>query len=380
MSKNFDLIIVGAGPAGSAAAFTAAKENISVLLLEKHPQIGVPVVCAEGLSRSTIKDYLDIKPEWISRKLSGSIIRGPDGDEFKVEFPECGWILNRKIFDPALANMAEARGAVIKTSARAINIENNEVIVNESGEKKRYKFKFLIGADGIASNVGKWMGINTRLNLNDIVVCAQYLIEGIKIESHYTYLIIGEEYAPGGYAWIFPKSDNSANIGLGIAPTKTKKKAKYFLDKWVKKEFVNGKIIEKRFGGVPATILKRFSGKNFFLVGDAARFVNSLNGAGIACSIKSGIIAGKNAVLRLKGEKDYFEKEIKKEILKEIKFHYRIRKAYLKLTDREYKEIFKIAKKIYQGKRINHINMYHLVKETLLSSPRLFYIGFSLLF
>ena len=53
MSNNFDLIIIGAGPAGSAAAFTAAKENISVLLLEEHPKIGIPVVCAEGLSKST---------------------------------------------------------------------------------------------------------------------------------------------------------------------------------------------------------------------------------------------------------------------------------------------------------------------------------------
>ncbi len=380
MSNNFDLIIIGAGPAGSAAAFTAAKENISVLLLEEHPKIGIPVVCAEGLSKSTIKDYLDIKPEWISRNLFGSIIRGPDGEEFKMEFPECGWILNRKIFDPALANMAKAQGAVIKTSAKAINIENDEVIVSESNEKKRYKFKFLIGADGIASNVGKWMGINTRLSLNDIVVCAQYLIEGIKIESQYTHLIIGDEYAPGGYAWIFPKSDNSANIGLGISPVKTKKKAIHFLDKWVKKEFANGKITEKRFGGVPATLLKRFSGKNFFLAGDAARFVNPLNGAGIANAVKSGIIAGKNAVLRLKGKKDYFEAEIKKEILKEIKFHHRIRKAYLKLTDKEYNEIFKIGKKVYEGKRIGHINMYHLVKEIVFSSPRLFYIGFGLLF
>ena len=63
MSKDFDLIIIGAGPAGSSAAFTAAKFGVSVLLLEEHAKVGIPLACAEGLSRSTIKGYLDIKPE-----------------------------------------------------------------------------------------------------------------------------------------------------------------------------------------------------------------------------------------------------------------------------------------------------------------------------
>lgn len=380
MSNNFDLIIIGAGPSGSAAAYTAAKEGISVLLLEEHPKIGIPVVCAEGLSRSTIKDYLELKPEWISQDLSGSIIRGPDNEEFKIEYPKCGWVLNREVFDADLAKMAGIQGAVIKTSVKAVGIEDNEVIVKESGKKERYKFKFLIGADGFVSNVGRWLGIDTRLNLNELEVCAEYLIEGIKIDAQYTYLIIGENYAPGGYAWIFPKSNNSANIGLGISPLKTKEKAKYFLDKWVKREFANGKISKKIFGGVPAKILKHYFGRNFFLVGDAARFTDPLSGAGIANGIKSGVIAGRNTILRLKGKKDHFEAEVKKEILDEVKFHHRIRKSYLKLTDKEYKEIFKIGKKIYEGKITNNIDIRYLVKEILLSSPRIFKIGFRLLF
>jgi digeranylgeranylglycerophospholipid reductase len=380
MAENFDLIVVGAGPAGSATAFSAAEAGISVLLIEEHPEIGIPLVCAEGLSRSTIKDYLDIKPEWISQELKGAIVRGLDGEEFKVEYPGVGWILDREVFDKALAEMAKAKGAVLKTSSRAIGIEDDQVIVDEKGVKKRYKFKFLIGADGIASRTGKWMGINTKLDPAEIEVCAEYLIDGIKFDAHYAYLIFGEQYAPGGYAWIFPKSNNSANIGLGISPLKLKKKPKYFLDEWVKKEFPQGKIRKRIFGGVPAKLLKKFSGKNFFLVGDAARFTDPLSGAGIANAIKSGVIAGRNTVLRLENKKDYFEAEIKKEILDEIKFHLRVRNVYLKLTDREYNEIFKIAKRIFKGKTIDDINTKHLVREILLSSPRLLWLGFRLLF
>lgn len=380
MRESFDLIIIGAGPAGSCAAFTAAQEGISVLLLEEHREIGLPLACAEGLSRSTIKGYLEIKPEWVSTNLRGSIARGPDGEEFKIEYPNVGWVLNRKVFDPALAEMAVKNGAVLKTEAKAIGLEDNEVIVQENNTIQKYKFKFLIGADGISSNVGRWSGIDTRLSLSEIAVCAEYLMKNIKIEPNYAYLIFGDNYAPAGYSWIFPKSKTSANVGLGLSPLKTKKCAKYFLDNWVKQEFPGGKINERIFGGVPAKILKRFSGKNFFLAGDAARFTDPLSGAGIANGMKSGIIAGRNAVLKIKGKKDYFEKEIEKEILNEIKFHKKVREAYLKLTEKDHRQIFKIAKKIFSGKTIDDINTRHLVKEIIFFAPPLLRIGFKLLF
>lgn len=379
-SRSFDLIVVGAGPAGSAAALTAAAQGISVLLLEEHSTVGVPVSCAEGLSRSTIKGYFDIEPEWVSQELSGALVRGPTGDAFNIKYPGVGWVMNRMVFDPAITKLARAHGAVLKTSAKAIGVDNNEIIVSESGMQKRYTFKFLIGADGVASHVGRWFGIDTRLSLQEIEVCAQYVLEDITIDPHSTVLIFGEEYAPGGYAWIFPKSRNSANIGLGLSPVRTKKSAKYFLDRWVKKEFPHGTIKAQMYGGVPAKILKHFSGNNFSLVGDAARFTDPLSGAGIANGIKSGVIAARNAVLRLKGKKCRFASEIKHEILDEIKFHYRVRRVYLKLTDREFNDIFKVGKKIYEGKTIHDIDTRHLVKEILVSSPRLLKVGFNLLF
>jgi len=369
----FDIVIIGAGPAGSAAAYTAAESGASVLLIEEHEKIGTPVSCAEGLSRSTIKDYLSIKPEWISRRLKGAIIRGPDHEEFKIEYPDVGWVLDRTIFDAALAEYAEEKGTVIKKSTRAIGVENNKVIVRESGQIREYRFKFLIGADGVLSRVGSWKGIDTRLGLNEIEVCAEYLLEDINVDTHYAYLIFGSCYAPGGYAWIFPKSDNTANVGLGISPLKTKKRAQQFLDEWIEREFPEAKTKRKVFGGVPAKILKKFSGDDFFLVGDAARFTDPLSGAGIANGIKSGVIAGRNAVLKLKGKKDHFKAEIKREILKEIKYHLKIRNIYVELNDEEYRIIFNIGKKLFEGKTTRDINVREIVKEVLYSSPRIFW-------
>lgn len=379
MSHNFDIVIVGAGPAGSAAAFTAAEQGASVLLIEEHPTIGVPVVCAEGITRGSIRRYLTIRPEWVAATISGSYVRSPDGEEFKIEHPDAGYILDRKTFDRALAQMAEERGAVMKTSAKAIGIEGNEVIVVESGERRRYRYRFLIGADGIASRVGQWMGMSTRLNIDEILVCAQYFVENINVEPQYTTLIFGDLYAPGGYAWIFPKSDHSANIGVGISPFKTKQKAKYFLDTWIRREFAHGTIRAKTFGGVPATLMQRFSGKEFFLIGDAARLSDPLSGAGIANGIKSGVIAGRNAVLRLKGRKSFFEEEMKREILNTIKFHLGLKRGLMKFTNREFNQFCRVCRRIYGQKPIESIDMHHLARSIVLSSPRILWIAVSVM-
>ncbi len=375
--EKFDLIIVGAGPAGSAAAYTAANEGISVLLLEEHPQIGKPVICAEGISMSTIKPYLDIKREWISQDLDGAIIRGPFGDEFKVEYPKCGWVLDRTKFDAALADMAKARGALVKTSAKAVSIQDNKVVVDQ-GTKVEYGFKFIIGADGIASRIGSWLGVDTRLGLANIAVCAEYVIENIKVDNRYASLIFGHQYAPGGYAWIFPKSETSANVGLGISPIKTKQSAKNLLDQWLKKEFPNGVIKQRTFGGVPSTVFKHIAGENFYLIGDAARLSDPLSGAGITNGIKSGVIAGRNAVRRIKGQKDSYYAEIKKNILNEIKFHLKVRNVYWRLDDETLNKVFKIGKRIFDGKIIHDIDMRRLVKEILLSSPKIMLKWFGL--
>jgi digeranylgeranylglycerophospholipid reductase len=380
VTKSYDLIVVGAGPAGSAAALSAAENGLSVLLLEEHDDIGVPLACAEGLSRSTIAGYLDINPEWVAQDLAGSIIRDPQDSEFTIEYPNVGWILDRKKFDPGIASMAEQKGVTLKKRARASGVEGNQVIVQENGSTEKYTFRYLVGADGIVSKVGTWMGVDTRLSMDEIEVCAEYRLSNIGIKPGYASLLFGSKYAPGGYAWIFPKSQDSANVGLGISPLVSREKPKSILDRWVKKEFPNSKIEERIFSGVPAKVMKRYSGANFCLVGDAARFTDPLSGAGIANGIKSGMIAGRNIAQVIRGKKSYLEREMEAEIVQEIRWHSRVRHVYLKLTDKDYEAIFRIARKIFGGKTVNDINTRQLVKQILLHSPHLLKMGFNLLF
>jgi digeranylgeranylglycerophospholipid reductase len=289
-------------------------------------------------------------------------------------------VLDRKKFDPGLARIAEQKGVTLKKSARAIGVQDNEVIVEEDGSRKTYTFKYLIGADGITSKVGTWMGIDTRLGLEEIEICAEYRLSNLAIEPEYAYLIFGTRYAPGGYAWIFPKSATSANVGLGLSPVRTKEKPRAILDRWIKDEFPEAAIEERVFGGVPAKLLDRYSGERFCLVGDAARFTDPLSGAGIANGVKSGIIAGRNAARKIRGQKSHLESEMEAEIINEVRWHSRVRHVYMKLTDDDYETIFAIARKIYTGKRVNDINTHQLVKQILLHSTHLLRLGFRLLF
>jgi digeranylgeranylglycerophospholipid reductase len=379
MLNDYDVIVIGAGPAGSAAAIAASEKGLSVLMIEEHDRIGQPLACAEGLSRSTIRGYLEIRPEWISQQLSGSIVRGPNGREFTMEYPNVGWILDRKIFDPALAGIAEEKGTVIKKSTKAIGVEGNEVIANENGKAKNYRFKYLIGADGVVSNVGRWMGLETRMGLDEIEICAEYRLNNVNIKTGYAYLIFGNMYAPGGYAWVFPKSKRSANVGLGVSPSVTKEKPKILLDRWVEREFPDATIEESIFSGVPAKVLRTYSGKNFCLVGDAARFTDPLSGGGIATGIRSGTIAGRNAADIIRGRKDHLQSEMRAEVIDEIVWHKRVHNVYSRLDDRDLQKIFDIGERIFRGKTVRDINTRHLVRQILLASPHLLGLGFRLL-
>jgi digeranylgeranylglycerophospholipid reductase len=224
------------------------------------------------------------------------------------------------------------------------------------------------------------MGVDTRLGLGEIEICAEYRLSNLAIEPEYAYLIFGTQYAPGGYAWIFPKSANSANVGLGLSPVRTKEKPRAILDRWINDEFAEAIIEERIFGGVPAKLLDRYSGERFCLVGDAARFTDPLSGAGIANGVKSGIIAGRNAVRKIRGQKSHLESEMEAEIINEVRWHNRVRHVYMKLADDDYETIFAIARKIFAGKQVKDINTHKLVTQILLHSAHLLRLGFRLLF
>lgn len=381
MEYDYDLIVIGAGPGGSMAAKTAAEEGLDVLLIEKRQEIGAPVRCAEGVSREAIEEFFEIEKSWIAKEVVGAIIYAPDGSFVRMAARmagnEVGFVLERKIFDRALARMAAKAGAdvLVKTSAISMRrVEGGLVVeLKRMGENFNLKTKLVIGADGIESRVGKWAGIDTTLKIGEIESCIQYLMTGIDFDADYTHFWLGKRYAPGGYVWLFPKSEEVANVGIGVLATKTKKGPKAHLDKFVKERYPEAEIIEVVAGGVPVSGgLESAVADNVMLVGDAARHADPMTGGGIANAIKGGYFAGKVAKEAVKANN--FSKEFLKrydelwkndfgETLRRNKI---IQKKLLGMDDETLSRIIRSI----SGYDLEQISLRRLMAELIKRNPR----------
>lgn len=302
MKEKYDIIIVGGGPGGTTAAFYAASGGANVLLLEKKREIGFPIRCAEGIGEAGLKEFLNPDPKWAVHKIKSCRLIAPDGNKVTAKNIEFGYILNRRVFDYLLAEMASEKGAEITTGiyVNGIIIDNgtvNGVRCEHLGKKFSINSKIVIGADGVESRVGRWCGIKSNINLRDIETCAQVTISSEKIEPGIIECYFGKEIAPGGYAWIFPKGEHIANVGLGISGIHSGKKSPLnYLNDFLKKHFSDASILTRLAGGVPCALsLKKITADGLMLVGDAAHQANPITGGGIVNAMKAGRIAGKVA-------------------------------------------------------------------------------------
>lgn len=352
MKDRYDVIVVGAGPGGSMAAKTAAEEGLDVLLIEKRQQIGDPVRCAEGVNKEYLKDFIKPDPVWISAEVKGSRIFSPDGTMIEMGEDlaggEVGYVLERKIFDRMLAQKAAQAGADVMVKTRAVGLlKDRDFICGikavHMGNSCEIKSDIVIGADGIESKVGRWAGIDTTLKPKDMCTCAQYLMTGIDFDPNYCQFYLGNEIAPSGYIWVFPKGNNTANVGIGITGDKSgKRRAITLLDDFVEKHFPDGKIIEIIIGGVPVSgpDVKTFA-SGLLLVGDAAHQSDPVTGGGIITAMRAGKIAGKVAAKAIRRSNvsaaslEEYERIWRSDLGKELNMSLKVKERFTRLTDND---------------------------------------------
>jgi digeranylgeranylglycerophospholipid reductase len=370
-----------------------AENGVDVLVLEKHPEIGSPLSCAEAISFSGLTSFVPINPEWISTPINKILVVSPSGMKIKLHHPNAGFVLNRKVFDKKLAEKAAFSGACVKVNAQAIGLLQNPkdashkkgrfygVKVLEDGKEKEYEARVIIGADGVESCVSRWAGMDFSLGLDQIESCVQYLLADVEVEPDCVEFHLGQSLAPGGYAWVFPKGENLANIGLALTPSLTEKKAKDLLDEFVPKRFSNFQIVESMMGAVPCFDRKKNLVKeNVILVGDAGRVVDSLSGAGISNALFSGKIAGSVVSQYIKDGKlsVSFLKKYQDELMRSkgrlLRFYSFCRAIFLKMTDEDFDTVISFLKKYLGDQVITGIEPISLVKTILISNPKLLFL------
>lgn len=307
---RYDVVVVGAGPSGSLTARYAAAGGARTLLIEKRQEIGSPVRCGEGIARHFLDECaIKFDRKWVAQEVSGAKVVSPNGSAFKIDERyagnEVGIVLERDGFDKALAKDAAIAGADVWVKATAVGLlrDNGTVTgvrVKRLNEEFNLEAGCVVAADGFESQVGRWAGIKTLMKAGDITGTLQYRLTNIDPDPdfpHYCEFYLGNEVAPSGYIWVFPKDECTANVGIGVSLNKLKGKMdiKVYLDRWIAKDprFKRAQFLDMVTGGVSTSPpLPETTGNGIALVGDAARMIDPITGGGIGNGCRAGRILG----------------------------------------------------------------------------------------
>ncbi len=317
---EYDVVVVGSGPAGSVTARFAAEAGANVLILERRAEVGVPVLCGEGISQRVDKwDMLEGK-RWIASKMDGAKIYSPNGTlvtlSKEVAGNETGYVVYRDIFDQELARRAVKAGAKILMRAEVTDLlkdggKISGVKVRQFNEEFNIKADVVVGADGVESKIGQWAGFNTILKPGDLETCVQYTLTNVDHKSDYCEFFLGKKIAPGGYVWIFPKGKDTFNVGIGILASLSKPGMPLkLLNKFISNhsDLKKGEPVRLLAGAVPVANPIETVRDNLLLVGDAARHSDPITGGGLTTALEGGKIAG--VTIGKAVEKKTFDKEI----------------------------------------------------------------------
>ncbi|MFZ3382314.1 MAG: NAD(P)/FAD-dependent oxidoreductase [Candidatus Methanoperedens sp.] len=312
LSLMYDLIVIGAGPAGSVTARTVAQAGYDVFILEKNETCRSP--CA-GFVSKTIN--FEVPDESILQSNINQM-RTYFPDNSFHDFSLNGYVVDRPSFDMGLLSKATGSGAKVMWNSPLVNISpiypQNQVnqvnqensigqvspstVIFHNGSESG---KIIVGADGVFSKTASILGLKPQR----FAACAQYHIEGIETIAQTCEIFFDFDYAPGGYIWIYPTGENSAKVGLGMI--KAKKSPRENLD-----AFIDGSKIAHRLSGNKTEYIagalpigglrdKLVSG-NVLLAGDSAGMADPITGAGINNAIIAGELAGKTIIKALEND------------------------------------------------------------------------------
>ncbi len=313
IGKEYDVIVVGCGPGGSSTAKECAKRGLKVLALDRNMEIGTPVRCGEGMSENSVRTLgLDMPESAKAQRIKGAIVYAPDGRRIPIAFGGTeGYVLERKMFDKWMAAEAGRAGAMTVPRSNVYDLITEDGFVkgvkaNVMGKDMEIRAKMVVAADGVESIIARKAGIKSGKNPMFVDSGFQYEMVGIDIEDPSSIILyFGNEIAPRGYVWIFPKGKDVANVGIGIGGMLGgEMTAKKYLDKWIETQpgVKKGSITEVNGGCIPVgNFLKDMVVNGCLGVGDSVNQVNPIHGGGMAESIKASRIAA-----------DVIEKAIKK--------------------------------------------------------------------
>lgn len=393
---DYDVAIVGAGPAGSTAARLLSEKGNNVLLIEKN-KFPRDKPCGGGLTKRVLEEFNFLNnPAYIDSYSYGGILHSPSLN-YKVEVikdePLIGMV-SRNEFDFKLANLAVNKGTVLIDNKAVVDVKiskyNVEIFFNNEDS---IKSKILIGADGVWSLIAKRTALRENSIDYGICIVEEFNVEDKILDNFFGKNRICHHFSQplniNGYGWVFPKKEN-LNIGILEFIIRDKKIIKHnILDLF--KEYI--KILKKnniipdsihiknfKGGAIPITPLDKTYFNRVVLIGDSAGFSSALTGEGIYYAMKSGKIAAEIIDKALKSGDtsehllSKYQEIWKKDFGKDLYLFYRNRKKQRKINNKIYEIVNSDNKllELYMGIGLGTIsinkNKWKLLKRYIYSS------------
>ena len=348
---DFDIVIVGAGPAGSSAAHEAARNGSSVALLEKES------VVAETVRTSGVTWVKDAQsfgiPEDCYNPIKNYSFCSPSNTVTISDDVAKAAVLDVRKTYRHLAKQAQESGAKLFVDTNVTDVITDEqkkpigVIAKSADKEIKFNAKVVIDCSGFQSVVGKMLGLITQWER--FGAGAEYEVRAENVDDKTWWLMVGQKYSPAGYAWIFPVGGDIVRIGVGIGKPESNVDPTERLNELMEnkegpiKDLGEITKIEFHYGLIPNDGLSRKTVyDNLILVGDSAGQANPLVLEGIRYAIRFGRVAGKVASDAIKNDDTSenalkpYETDWKKAIESKINSASKVQNRWIGLSDEQW--------------------------------------------
>lgn len=322
MLKRYDVLVVGAGPAGSTVAKEVSARGFKVLMVEEHKEIGKPIHCS-GLISKNIFNTIKLKKEEIERKIKGATFYSPSLKKATILSKKTqAYVVDRSKFDKRLAEEAVNNGTELRLNTKVLNYNDAKIIV---------------GADGVNSLTREKFGFpKIKKFISGIAVFYKYTGRENKVSLYF-----GNEIAPDFFAWHIPRRNE---VEYGLATTSN---AKAYLSNFLKMLKIENKPIRVMAGVIPMRCIDKTVKGNVLLVGDAAGQVKATTGGGVVINTRIAKIAADVIIKALENEnigylKNY-ESAWRNKLGRELNYSYLIRKFLNSFDDEQYEQLIKLV-------------------------------------
>jgi digeranylgeranylglycerophospholipid reductase len=295
---DYDFLVIGAGPAGLLAALTLAmapgNSSRRIALTDKRDPWREPVPCAEAVHRQRLESLVPVvEPDWIRGPVDGAIFIAPDGTQVSFGQAGSGYLIDRARMHRRLAEQCREKGVHCNFRARVTELSRLE------NGRRTARYETPEGPGTLTARVvidcsGPGTGFGTGEKITqgnfDVEPAVFALVKGAKYPVNHIQMFFGSCYAPGGYAWLFPRDEEVANVGLVIGKDYASgTPARQALKTFIEKTYPGAEVLTFQGGAIPCGFPDApLAADNLYKAGDAANMVHPLSRAGITEAMTGG--------------------------------------------------------------------------------------------